>query len=87
MAGNVQKGEAPTFLRVRLEIRLDKNLDGLFAGINRQLYGRVAKVDLVASSFRSSNDGGWRCPLDLAALPPQELVMTLYVPEKAQSWE
>jgi hypothetical protein len=44
----------------------DENLDGLFARINLQLYGRVAEVDFVASSFRSSNDGGRRCPLDLA---------------------
>ena len=73
-------------LRERLEIRPDENLDGLFAGINLQLYGRVAKVDLVASSFRSSNDG--RVALSSrfgGALPPQELFMTLYVPEKAQS--
>ena len=50
VAGDVEKGEAPTLLRERLEIRLDKNLDGLFAGINLDMYGRVAKVDLVASS-------------------------------------
>jgi hypothetical protein len=57
VAGNVEKGEAPTLLRERLEIRLDENLDGLFAGINLHAYGRVAKVNLVASSVRSSNDG------------------------------
>ena len=34
VAGNVEKGEASTLLRERLEIRLDENLDGLFAGIN-----------------------------------------------------
>ena len=57
VAWNVEKREAPTLLRERLEIRLDENLDGLFAGINLDTNGRVAKVDLVPSSVRSSNDG------------------------------
>ena len=57
VAGNVDKGEAPTFLRERLEIRLDENLDGLFAGINLDTNRRVAKVDLVASSVCSANNG------------------------------
>ena len=34
VAGNVEKGKAPTLLRERFEIRLDENLDGLFTGIN-----------------------------------------------------
>jgi hypothetical protein len=54
---NVDKSKAPTFLRERLEIHLDENLDGLFAGINLDSNGRVAKVDLVPSSVHSSNDG------------------------------
>jgi hypothetical protein len=29
VAGKVEKGEAPTLLRVCLEIRLDENLDGV----------------------------------------------------------
>src|ERR1700736_1028914 len=41
----------------RLEIRLDKNLNRLFAGINRDTNRRIAKVHLVASSVLSSNDG------------------------------
>jgi hypothetical protein len=57
VAGDVEKGEAPTLLWGRLEIRLDENLDGLFAGINLDTNGRVAKVHLVASTVRSSNDG------------------------------
>ena len=57
MAGNVEDGEAPTFLRERIEIRLDENLDGLFAGIDLDTNRRVAKVDFVPSSVRSSNDG------------------------------
>jgi hypothetical protein len=57
VAGNVEKGEAPTFLREHLGIRLDENLDGLFAGINLDTNGRVAKVNLVASSVCSANDG------------------------------
>jgi hypothetical protein len=54
---NVQKCEAPTLFRECLEVRLDENLDGLFARINLDTNGRVAKVDLVASSIRSSNYG------------------------------
>jgi hypothetical protein len=57
VAGNVEKGEAPTLLRVRFEIRLDENLDGLFAGINLDTNRRVAEIDLVASSVCSANDG------------------------------
>jgi hypothetical protein len=57
VAGNVEKRKAPTFLREHLEIRLDENLDGLFAGINLDTNGRVAKVDLVASTVLSSNNG------------------------------
>ena len=56
VAGKVEKREAPTFFRHRIEIRLDENLDGLFAGINLDTNRRVAVVDLVASSVRSSND-------------------------------
>jgi hypothetical protein len=37
VARDVEKGEAQMLLRERLEIRLDENLDGLFAGINLQL--------------------------------------------------
>ena len=57
VAGNVEKGEAPTFLREHFGIRLDENLDGLFAGINLDTNGRVAEIDLVASSVCSANDG------------------------------
>ena len=53
VAGNVEKGEAPTFLRELFEIRLDENLDGLFAGINLDTNRRVAEIDLVASSVCS----------------------------------
>jgi hypothetical protein len=51
------KGKTATLFRQRLGIRLDENLDGLFAGINLDTIRRAAKVDLVASSVRSSNDG------------------------------
>jgi hypothetical protein len=57
VAGNVDKSEAPTFLRERIEIRLDENLDGLFAGINLDTNGRVAEIDLVSSSVSSANNG------------------------------
>jgi hypothetical protein len=57
VAGNVDKGEAPTLLRERVEIRLDENLDGLFAGMNPDTNFGVAEIDLVASSVRSANDG------------------------------
>jgi hypothetical protein len=56
VAGNIEKREAPTLLRERLEIRLDENFDGLVAGINLDTNGRVAKVNLAASSVFSSND-------------------------------
>jgi hypothetical protein len=57
VAGNVENGEAPSLLWKRLEIGLDKNLDRLFAGINLDTNRRIAKVNLVASSVLSSNDG------------------------------
>ena len=57
VAGNVEKGEAPTLLRERFEIRLDENLDGLFTGMNLDTNRRVAKFNLVASPVFSSNDG------------------------------
>jgi hypothetical protein len=62
VAGNVDKGQAPTLLPERLEVRLDENLDGLFARINLDTNRRVTKVDLVASPVFSSNDGvrHWR---------------------------
>ena len=43
--------------RDHLEIRLDENLDGLFAGVDLDADSFVVKVDLLASSVRSSNDG------------------------------
>jgi len=57
VAGNVDKGKAPPLLREHLEIRLDENLDGLFARINLDTNGRVAEIDLVASPVFSSNYG------------------------------
>ena len=47
MAGDVENSEASTFFREGLEVRLDENLDGLFARINLDTNGRVAKVDKV----------------------------------------
>jgi hypothetical protein len=57
VARNVEKREAPTLLGERLKIRLDENLDGLFAGINLDTNRRVAKFNLVSSSVRSANNG------------------------------
>src|SRR6202023_145018 len=57
VAWKVEKLEAPTLLRERLEIRLDENLDSLVAGINLDTNRRVAEIDLVASSVCSANDG------------------------------
>ena len=48
MAGNIQKGEAPTLSWDRLEIRLDKDLDGLVAVINLDTNRCVAEADLMA---------------------------------------
>jgi hypothetical protein len=59
--GDVEKREAPTFFRHCIEIRLDENLDGLFAGINLDTNGRIAEIDLVSSSVLSSNDGVRHC--------------------------
>jgi hypothetical protein len=52
--GNVEKGETATLLRERLKVRLDENLDGLFAGVDTD--GSFAKVYLMAASVPSSND-------------------------------
>jgi hypothetical protein len=57
VARNIEECEAATLLRERLEIRLDENLYGLFAGINLDTNGRIAKFNLVASPVPSSNDG------------------------------
>jgi hypothetical protein len=59
MPGDVQNDEAPTLFRERLEIGLDRNLDGLITGKNLDANRRIAKVNLVASSALSSNDGVW----------------------------
>jgi len=60
VAGNIQKGEAPTLSWDRLEIRLDKDLDGLVAVINLDTNRCVAKANLMASSVCSSNYGVWQ---------------------------
>ena len=57
MAGNVEYGEAPTLCWEGLEIRPNKNLDRFFTGINLDTNWIIAKVDLVALSVLSSNDG------------------------------
>jgi hypothetical protein len=57
MARNVEKSDGPTLLRERLEVRLNEYLDGLFTGVNLNANRRIAKVNLVASSVLSSNDG------------------------------
>jgi len=57
VSGDVENGEASTALRERLNVRLDEDLDGLFAGVDLNSNGVVAKVDLVASPVPSSNDG------------------------------
>src|SRR5215469_14646654 len=41
----------------RREIRLDKNLDSLFAGVKLDTNRRVAKINLMASSVGSGNNG------------------------------
>jgi hypothetical protein len=55
--GDVENGEAPTLLWECFEVCLDANLDRLFTGINLDTNGRIAEVNLVASSVLSSNDG------------------------------
>ena len=56
MAGNIEKGEASTPLGERLKIRLDENLDVLFAGMDLDTDSLVAKVNFMAASVPSSND-------------------------------
>jgi hypothetical protein len=68
VAGNVQKGEAPTLLWERIEIRLDENLDSFLTGINLDTNGLVAKVNLVASNAVSAI-GVWIW--DLASSTPE----------------
>jgi hypothetical protein len=63
VARNIENGETPTPLRDRLEIRLDENLDGLFAGVHLDTDSRVAEVHLMAASVLSSNDGAGHCNL------------------------
>jgi hypothetical protein len=57
MARNVEKSDAPPLLGEGLEVRLNKYLDCLFTGVNLNANRRIAKVNLVASSVLSSNDG------------------------------
>jgi len=56
MAGNIEKGEASTPLGERLKIRLDENLDVLFAGMDLDTDSLVAEVDVVASPVLSVRD-------------------------------
>jgi hypothetical protein len=58
VAGNVQNSEAQTLFWERLEIGLDKNLDGLIAGRNLNADRRIATVNLVPP-VPPSNDGVW----------------------------
>jgi hypothetical protein len=73
MTGNVENGEAPTLLWERLEIGLDENLDGFFAGMNLDANRRIAKVNLVASPVLSSHD-------DVGHLPSRSDSMALSLP-------
>ena len=56
VAGYVEKCEATTLLWEHVEIRLDENLDGLFAGIISTRTGASPK-STVPPSVRPSNDG------------------------------
>ena len=57
VAGDVQKGGAPTLFWDRLEISLDEDLDGLVAVKNLDTNRCVAKTHFMASSVLPSNDG------------------------------
>jgi hypothetical protein len=86
VAGNVEKGEAPTLLRERLEISLDENLVGLFAGINLDTKRRVAKAHLMASPF-SRRMIAWGIIVSLSGVggdigPP----LTVQTPNEEQLW-
>ena len=62
VARNIENSEAPTLLGERLEIGLDENLYRLFAGINLDTNRRIPKVNFVAASVYSSNDGVGHLP-------------------------
>jgi len=87
VAGNVEKGETATLLGELLKIRLDENLDGLFAGINLDTNRRVAEIDLVASSVCSANDGVGHYRLASQGAPAiSDRLRPVQAPKAEQLW-
>jgi hypothetical protein len=50
---DVEKDEAAAFLGMGLKIGLDKNLDGLVAGVNFDADRRIAEIDFVPPTIVS----------------------------------
>jgi len=75
VARDIQNGEAPPLFRERLEVGLDENLYGLFAGRNPDANRRLAKVNLVAPPVPSSNDGVWHYGLASKCLSGQSVLI------------
>ena len=59
--GVLRKGEATAFLRMGLKVGLDKNLDGLVAGVNFDADRCIAEIDFGPPTVVSPDDrvGHW----------------------------
>jgi hypothetical protein len=53
---DVEKDEAAAFLGMGLKIGLDKNLDGLVAGVNFDADRCIAEIDFVPTTIVSTNN-------------------------------
>jgi hypothetical protein len=62
MARNADNRKAPFFFWKRFKVRLDKDLNGITAGVNVDANGRIAEIDFVTSSVLSSNESHGACP-------------------------
>lgn len=56
MAGDIDYGKTSPFFRVRFEVCLHKNLDGLLTGMNFDPYRRVFKIYFVSATIAPSDN-------------------------------
>ena len=56
VAGDIDYGKTSPFFCLRFKIRLHKNLDGLFAGINLDTHRRVPKINFVPAAVHPSDN-------------------------------
>ncbi len=54
--GDIEKDEAAAFFGMRLKIGLDKNLDGLVAGMDFDADRRIAEIDFEPTTIVSSKN-------------------------------